>query len=90
MLEVLQRVRALVPGLSAEVTRQVEAEVRAEYGGLRVRIPKRKKHMSAEERGAVYEQGLGAAPTPEIVGNAGIHRATLYRLMKRGGSGSAR
>ena len=87
MLEVLQRVRALVPAhFGDDLARQVEIEVRAQYGGLRVRIPKRKKHLSHEERQAVYRQGLADAPELEITDQSGIHRATLYRLMKRGGS----
>ncbi len=86
MLEVLQRVRALVPQhFNAELAQQVEAEVRAQYGGLRVRIPKRKKHLSHEERQAVYRQGLADVPERDITAHGGIHRATLYRLMKRGG-----
>lgn len=87
VLEILQRVRAAVPPqhFTADLARQIEVDVRAQYGGLRVRIPKRKKHLSPTERQDVYRQGLGDAATHDITGHAGIHRATLYRLMKRGG-----
>ena len=84
VLVVLHAVRALAPDISAEVARQVEADVRAQYGGMRFRIPKRKKHPSPEERQAAYREGLTSpAPTDEVARNAGLHRATLYRLMKR-------
>lgn len=86
VLEVLQRVRAVVSAqhFTADLARQIEVDVRAQYGGLRVRIPKRKKHLTPTERQDVYRQGLGDAATHDITGQAGIHRATLYRLMKRG------
>lgn len=89
VLVVLHAVRALAPDVSAEVANQVEAAVRAQYGGMRVRIPKRKKHPTHEERQATYREAINsAAPTDEVARNAGLHRATLYRLMKRNpGSG---
>lgn len=84
---VLQRVRAIAPSLSKEAAQQIEAEVRAQYGGLRVRIPKRKKHLSPEQRAAAFRDGLSDAPTDEVAARHGIDRATLYRLMKRGAGG---
>lgn len=85
--EVLQRVLAVSPSLSLEAARQIEAEVRAEFGGLRVRIPKRKKHLTAAQRAAAFRDGLSDAPTEEVAARQGISRATLYRLMKRGPGG---
>ena len=72
-------------GLDADAAHQIEQLVRAEHGGCRVRIPNKKKHLSAEQRQQIYQAGLSDAPTEEIVRSAGIHRSTLYRLMKRGG-----
>ncbi len=90
VLEILQRVQAAVPAqhFTADLARQIEVDVRAQYGGLRVRIPKRKKHLTPEARQEVYRQGLSEMPTQHVTSDAGIHRATLYRLMKRG-SGAA-
>lgn len=84
VLVVLQRVRAQVPGLADEVIRQIEADVRAQYGGLRVRIPKRGKHPSATQRAAVLRDALTPASDSEITGRHGISRASLYRYVKRG------
>lgn len=72
-------------GLDADAAHKIEQLVRAEHGGHRVRIPKKKKHLTPEQRQQVYQAGLSDAPTEEIVRSVGIHRSTLYRLMKRGG-----
>lgn len=72
-------------GLSADVAFLIEAKIRAEYGGLRVRIPKRKKHPSAEARAQAFADGATAMPTEEVTAKHKISRASLYRLMKRGG-----
>jgi DNA invertase Pin-like site-specific DNA recombinase len=71
-------------GLDADAAQQIEHTIRATYGGLRVRIPKRKKHLTPEQRQQVYQAGLSNAPNEEITNKYRIDRATLYRLMKRG------
>ncbi len=73
-------------GLDAAAARLIEEKIRAEYGGLRVRIPKRKKHPNHEVRDQVYSDGLTTMSTVEITEKHKISRATLYRVMKnRGG-----
>lgn len=72
-------------GLDADAARLIESQIREEYGGLRVRIPKRKKHLTPERRQQAYQDGLSNLPTEEITSKYRIDRATLYRLMKRGG-----
>lgn len=72
-------------GLSADAAHHIEQVVRAQYGGLRVRIPKRKKHLTPEQRQQVFQEGLSDKPTEEITNQFRIDRATLYRIMKRGG-----
>lgn len=81
---VLRRVRTLAPGLDPRLLSQIESEVRAAYGGLRVRIPKRGKHLSVDEREAVFQDGLTTQATEDILRKHKISRATLYRQMKRG------
>lgn len=71
-------------GLDADVSHAIEATIRTEYGGLRVRIPKRRKHMTAEQRQQVFQAGLTDKPTEEITAKYKIGRATLFRLMKKG------
>jgi transposase len=50
-----------------------------------VRIPKRKKHPNQEQRKAIFKEAMGSASDAEITERHGIHRATLYRMLKRGG-----
>lgn len=71
-------------GLDADAAYLIESQVREQYGGLRVRIPKRKKHSTQQERAQILADGLTSMSTAEIVAKHGIDRATLYRLMKRG------
>ena len=84
VLLVLQRVRARMPALSAEEALLIEQELRAEFGGLRVRIPKRGKHLTLEQRWELFKDGVSGMPTPEVVDKHKISRATMYRRLKQG------
>jgi DNA invertase Pin-like site-specific DNA recombinase len=75
---------AQAEGLNSDAAHSIEKLVRAEYGGLRVRIPKKKKHLKIELQREIYQDGLTNTPTQEIIDKHGISRRTLYRLMKRG------
>lgn len=84
LMVVLARVRAAGANLTEEQARQIEQEVRAELGGLRVRVPKRRKHLTQEQRQAVVRDALGNATDGDLTQRHGIGRATLYRYIKRG------
>lgn len=71
-------------GLASDIAQAIERRIRALYGGLRVRIPKRKKHLNQQQRAAAYIDGLTSTPTAAVLRKHGISRSTLYRLMKRG------
>ena len=71
-------------GLAVDAALRIEDNIRAEYGGVRVRIPKTKKHMTGAQRQQAYQDGLTGMPTADITTKYKIDRATLYRLMKRG------
>lgn len=86
VLVILEMVRQAEPAFSPEKAREIEDQVRAQYGGIRTRIPKRKKHPTPEQRERVFQQALTTAPTQEIVESNGISRRTLYRYLKRGGT----
>jgi DNA invertase Pin-like site-specific DNA recombinase len=75
-------------GLDAAAAQAIESRIRVEYGGMRVRIPKRKKHPTHLERDLVVADGITNMSDQEIMGKHGISRATLYRMMKRGTAGS--
>jgi DNA invertase Pin-like site-specific DNA recombinase len=83
--ELLRMVAAMSPGLLPEHLAQVEQAMRTEYGGLRVRIPKRAKYLTPEQRQALFKDGLTNMSTPQIIAKHKISRATLYREMKKGG-----
>ncbi len=86
ILVVLQRVRAVNPGLTDEQAHQIETALKAEYGGQRVRIPKRKKHPSPEQRRAVFDEAINSDESDaDITSRHGISRRSLYRYVKRGG-----
>lgn len=71
-------------GLDVAAAHEIENRIRAQYGGLRVRIPKRKKHPTAQQRQEIFADGLSDMSTSQVTEKHGIDRATLYRLMKRG------
>lgn len=83
VLTILASVKTRVQ-ITREQEKEIEREIRAAYGGLRVRIAKRGKHLDPDQRRHVYQQGLTSASNREIQAENGISRATLYRLMKRG------
>lgn len=82
---ILQRVLEMAPGFSMELSRQIEQEVRNEYGGQRMHINKRGKYLTPEQRRAVFRDGLTDMPNTEITSKHKISQATLYRVMKNGG-----
>ncbi len=69
-------------GLDAQTAELIESRIRAEYGGQRMRIPKRNKHLTLEQRAEIRREGLSNLPTDEITAKFKIGRATLYRIMK--------
>lgn len=83
--EVLQRVRAVNPALTEEQASQVEADIRSQYGGMRVRIPKRGKWLTPEQRAQVIADGMTAQSNDEIIAKHKISRRSLYYYMKRNG-----
>lgn len=81
---ILRRVMVLAPDVDRELLTRIDAEVRAAYGGLRVRIPKRGKYLSPAERQAVYRDALTNAPTEEILRKHKISARSLRRWLKQG------
>ena len=87
VLVVLQRMRHYLPSaITTELLTQIEGEIKTQYGGQRVRIPKRRKHLSPQDKAAVYAQGLTKATDQQIQTDTGVSRATIYRIMKSGPS----
>lgn len=84
---VLQHVRELAPMVDEQVAAKVDQAVRAKYGGMRMRIPKRGKYLKPEQREAAYRDALTNMPTPEVLRKHKISLATLKRLVKKGPGG---
>ena len=81
----LQCVIAMAPGFSAVLAKQIEEQVKAEFGGRRFFVPKGAKRLTPEQRQAVFTDGLTKMPTDEIVEKHNVSRRTIYRVMKEGG-----
>jgi len=81
----LQVALSLVPGLSADVAKQIEENVKNKYGGRRFYIPKGAKHPTPEQRAALFKDGLSSMETDEIIKKHNVSRRTVYRIMKEGG-----
>lgn len=80
----IARVRAAGVSMSDEQAQQIESGLRNELGGLRTRIPKRRKHPTKEKREEIFQDALGDATDEEITRRHGISRRTLYNYLKRG------
>lgn len=80
---VLLRVRARVEDLDEQTLREIEAEIRAEHGGERVRIAKRRPHLTEGERAELVSRATGPESDQALTSSFGISRATLYRALKR-------
>lgn len=82
---VIQRLRAKVQ-LTDEQAQALDAEARAELGGLRVRIAKRRKHLTDEQRAAIAREALSSTDTSDddLAARHGISRRSLIRYVKRG------
>jgi len=55
---IIDRVSALVPEAQRQQLTDVEAQVRTQYGGMRVRIPKRKKYMTPQQRQDISNRAM--------------------------------
>lgn len=82
---VLQRVIAMSPGFSQALARQIEQEVKEQYGGQRLFLPKGAKRLTAEQRNQVYQDGLSSMSNEAISEKHKISRRTIYNIMKKGG-----
>jgi len=71
-------------GLDIESANVIEQGIRDKFGGMRVRIPKRKKSATALERKMIFADGVTGMSTEEVTAKHKISRATLYRVLKRG------
>jgi hypothetical protein len=82
------------PSFTVEAARIVEVEVRAEWGGQRVEIPKKYHAIRGPGRSVIPPATAQAVirdvlaepktSTEELTRRHGVSRASLYRLLKRG------
>lgn len=89
---VIERMRAHDDSITQELAAAVEREARAEWGGQRIDYIARnadrraaRRPFDPETRRAAFEAAISTAgPSREVAKAAGVSRATLYRLLKRG------
>lgn len=85
MIEGMERVAGPLTDEQLEEVFRIESEIREEYGGQRVRIPKRGKHPPQEQRARIVHEALNSdASDLDLTQRFGISRSTLYRYIKRG------
>jgi Mor family transcriptional regulator len=88
ILELFTRqIIAMAPALEAAILAK-KAEFAQEYGGQRYFVPKgtgQGKARTPAQYSAVYQDGLTGMTTPEVLQKHKISKATLYRVMKKGG-----
>ena len=87
---ILDRVSVLIPEAQRPQLVELEQQVRTQYGGLRVRIPKRKKYMTKEQRDQAIAAALSdtTSSNASLIRQSGISRSHWYELVKRrGGQG---
>lgn len=83
VLVLLNFVRVAEPSFPEEKLAVIEQQMREQYGGLRTRIPKRKKHPTSEHRRKIFMEALTDAPTEEILERHRVSRRSLYYYLKQ-------
>jgi len=69
----------------ASVLDDIERGMRQDFGGRRHFLRKGAyTKLNANQRAAVWQDGVSTTSDAAIMAQHGISRATLYRLMKRG------
>ena len=87
---ILDRVSVLIPEAQRPQLVELEQQIRTQYGGLRVSLPKRKKYMTKEQRNQVITAALSdtTSSNASLIRQSGISRSHWYELVKRrGGQG---
>lgn len=82
---ILDRVSVLVPADQMPQLVELEQQVRTQYGGLRVRIPKKKKYMTQQQRDRAISIALSDTTSTNegLIRESGISRSHWYELVKR-------
>jgi hypothetical protein len=81
--ELFSRLRLLAPDYQPEYLAKIEIDIRQDFGGQRLYIAKRGKHLSPEQRQALAVDMLGSLTDAELIEKHKTSRATFYREMKK-------
>lgn len=84
MRVIIERVSPLVADIDRPRLDIIEAEVRAQYGGVRMRIHKRGKYLPPQRKDELRRVALAntSASNEALIREAGISRRTWYRMIK--------
>lgn len=84
---ILELAAAEAPTLTPDKLDQLEIVINARFADARFRIPRFRKHPTAEQREQIIKDALSPnlaqESTSKIANDNGIHPATLYRYLKR-------
>lgn len=85
---VIDRMMAHEDSITQELALTVEREARAEWGGQRVEYIAKtcEADRARRVRAAVSALASSEEPVGAVARRHGLHRATLYRMLKRDGS----
>ena len=88
---VIERMMAHEDSITQELALTVEREARAEWGGQRIEyVAKVCEADRGRARRAASVAAMTEEPVSAVAKRHGLHRATLYRMLKRdGGQGGA-
>ncbi len=63
---------------------EIETLIRSTYGGQKIRVPKRRRHMTKDERSRLMEDALSSVSDQHLTEQYKITQRSLYRQIKRG------
>lgn len=75
---IIERLREIEPSFSEDVAVQIEQQIRQEYAGERVYIPKH----DPDRRAKVLKRFNGNN-VDDVARQFGVHRVTVYRFLRR-------
>lgn len=75
---IIERLREMEPSFSEDVAVQIEQQIRQEYAGERVYIPKH----DPDRREKLLKRFNGHNVN-DVAGQFGVHKVTVYRFLRR-------
>lgn len=81
LTRMLERIQQIEPSFTEQLALEIERQLRHEFGGEECRIYKR---IPPDELAARVRARFNGRNAGQIAHELGIHRVTVYRVLKRG------